>query len=354
MRRGIARVERDRPVEHLARRERVRLGGAAVQIAAPEAQIVGVEARRRPSPDLAHPLVVQLAGEARGDAVRQFLLHREQVVERPVEALGPEMHAAAHLLEPRSHSDAPARTSHRAADEVAGGGGGGALFRLLGPDGQRCSGKVRSAARGDDMEALEAGQVGDEVGGQSGGEVALLGRAADVLEGQHDDHGPAAERGRRRRRRRGEGGRAGSGAHLGGEAVAATRDGGDEPRRIRAERPAQGRNLHLQVVLLDDGARPDSVQQRILGDQFAPRLDQREQHVEGAAPERDGLPVDQKSPRLRQQAPPPERVPVASCRRSHPEAPIQEFSAGKPRLPRTFRTQGQHRRGDPMRSPRPC
>jgi hypothetical protein len=43
------------------------------------------------------------------------------------------------------------------------------------------------------VQALEAGQVCDEVGGQSGGKVALLGVAADVLEGQ------LAERGRRER-----------------------------------------------------------------------------------------------------------------------------------------------------------
>jgi hypothetical protein len=41
-------------------------------------------------------------------------------------------------------------------------------------------------------------------------------------------------------------------------------------------------DLHLQVVLLDDEARPGSIEQLVLADQTCASLDQSEQHVERA------------------------------------------------------------------------
>ena len=66
------------------------------------------------------------------------------------------------------------------------------------------------------------------------------------------------------------------------ESIAAPRNRGD---RLRSEQLAQRADLHLQVVLLHHHARPDDVEQLVLGHQPIAPLVQRLQHVERARTE---------------------------------------------------------------------
>jgi hypothetical protein len=54
---------------------------------------------------------------------------------------------------------------------------------------------------------------------------------------------------------------------------------------VRSEGVAQGRDLDLQGVLLDDPVRPDAVHQRVLADDSLLPLDKRHQHIKGARTE---------------------------------------------------------------------
>jgi hypothetical protein len=74
------------------------------------------------------------------------------------------------------------------------------------------------------------------------------------------------------------------------EPVATARNGND---RVLAEDLAQGRDLHLQVVLLDDELRPNTGQQLILADEFTRALDQRHQQLERSRAHGHGLALDE-------------------------------------------------------------
>jgi hypothetical protein len=79
----------------------------------------------------------------------------------------------------------------------------------------------------------------------------------------------------------------------GREPVPAPRDGRD---RLRPEHLAQGRDLHLQVVLLHDHVGPDEIDELGLPDDAVATLDQCQQQVERAGAERRGDAVDQHLP----------------------------------------------------------
>jgi hypothetical protein len=79
-------------------------------------------------------------------------------------------------------------------------------------------------------------------------------------------------------------------ADLSGELVASSRNRADQVA-IRSEGVAQGRDLEVQTVLLDNPVRPDSFHERIFGDDSPSPLDQRHQHIKGATAEVDRLTV---------------------------------------------------------------
>jgi hypothetical protein len=54
-----------------------------------------------------------------------------------------------------------------------------------------------------------------------------------------------------------------------------------------ADRAAQRRPLGWQIVLLDDLVRPDAVEEFLLADQRSFGLEQDQQQIEGACPQRD-------------------------------------------------------------------
>ncbi|HTW51375.1 MAG TPA: hypothetical protein VME45_05710 [Stellaceae bacterium] len=75
---------------------------------------------------------------------------------------------------------------------------------------------------------------------------------------------------------------------------------------VGAQRSAQRRDLGLQRVFLDDPVGPDARHQRVLGDDGAASLEQRQQHVKGAATELQRPAVGEQFAALRRQEETPE------------------------------------------------
>jgi hypothetical protein len=73
------------------------------------------------------------------------------------------------------------------------------------------------------------------------------------------------------------------------EAISATRDGLQVALRAPGvgDSLAQGRHMHLDVVLLDDRVRPDLGHELVLRDDLAARGDQHTEDIERAASNRD-------------------------------------------------------------------
>ncbi len=84
--------------------------------------------------------------------------------------------------------------------------------------------------------------------------------------------------------------------HLPGEPVTATRN---RRNRRGPQQLAQRPDLHLQVVFLDDQARPDGVEQLVFRDDPLAPLDQSHQHVESTRTERGSASPDQELTRRR-------------------------------------------------------
>ena len=88
-------------------------------------------------------------------------------------------------------------------------------------------------------------------------------------------------------------------ADLPGKLVAASGNRADQVA-IRPEGAAQGRDLDVQTVLLDDPVRPDALHQRVFADDSPLRLDKRHQHIEGAPAEMDRPTVGEELAAMRQ------------------------------------------------------
>ena len=76
------------------------------------------------------------------------------------------------------------------------------------------------------------------------------------------------------------------------EAIATARNGGDGGR---AQRFAQGRDMHVQVRLFDDGRAPHGIEEIVLADKAAGTLEQGDEKIEGAPAEGDGTAFDAKA-----------------------------------------------------------
>ena len=81
-------------------------------------------------------------------------------------------------------------------------------------------------------------------------------------------------------------------AHFSGELVAAPGHGPDEIA-VGSQGLAQCRDLGLKAVLLDHPAGPHAAHQLVLGQDRPGGIDERQEHIESAAAERDGLAVCQ-------------------------------------------------------------
>ena len=67
---------------------------------------------------------------------------------------------------------------------------------------------------------------------------------------------------------------------------------------MRPQQFAQRRDLHLQVVFLNDQPGPDQIEQLVLAHDPIAALDQRQQHIEGASAQFGGHPVHEQLSRL--------------------------------------------------------
>jgi hypothetical protein len=217
------------------------------------------------------------------DVARDLILHGEDVAERAVVALGPDMRAGFRLDQLRGDAHARADRAVAALHHVAH-----AELAADAADVDRASlvGEARVAR--DHEQPAQPRQVGKDVLHHAVGKIVMARVAAHVDEGQHRDRGPVGQRrqvlvrapyraGRGLRRQRA------------GETVTAPRNGDDIIAAVigLAERLAQAPDLHLDVVLLDDQPGPDALHQRVLGDELARRRDEDAEHLERAAAERD-------------------------------------------------------------------
>jgi hypothetical protein len=83
---------------------------------------------------------------------------------------------------------------------------------------------------------------------------------------------------------------------------------------VTAERLSQRHDLHGQVVILDDPARPDAVDQFLFRDQQSAALDQRQQKVKGARAQLDRLAVREQFALAHQDTKPAEFNDRFGCR----------------------------------------
>jgi hypothetical protein len=74
-----------------------------------------------------------------------------------------------------------------------------------------------------------------------------------------------------------------------------------------AQRPAQARDMHLEIALLDEGAGPDTGHELVLADQLAGALEQSDQNLQRATAEPHGLVSRHQEPSRRQKSEVPER-----------------------------------------------
>jgi hypothetical protein len=68
--------------------------------------------------------------------------------------------------------------------------------------------------------------------------------------------------------------------------------------RLRPQHLAQRRDLHLEVVFLNDQTRPDQIEQFVLADVPMAPFDQRHQYIESASAQLGGHPADEQLSRL--------------------------------------------------------
>ena len=118
------------------------------------------------------------------DALGDLILKLENVVQRAVEAVGPEMRAGFGFDQLRGDAQPGARLAHAALQHVAH-----AEFAPDLPDVDRLAlvGEARIAR--DHEQPLDARQAGDDVLDHPVDEIFLLRIAAHVLERQHRDRG---------------------------------------------------------------------------------------------------------------------------------------------------------------------
>ena len=190
----------------------------------------------------------------------------------PSRRLRPELRAALAVDELGGDPEPVAAPAHRALEQIAHA----ELGRDLADVG-RAALVGQRRAQGDDGEAAEAAEGGDDLGDDAVGEPGAVRVAAEVGEGQDREPRDARDRRQRLAPRR-------------EQAVADPRHGQDPvlPAVRGGERLAQAGDLHGEVALLDEAAGPGAGEEVLLGDGAAGRLGEGGEHGEGALAEGDG------------------------------------------------------------------
>ena len=249
--------------------------------------------------------------ERADDLSGYVILHGEDVGKFAVIALGPDMSAAFGVVELNGHPDAIGAPADAALEYITDSQ---FLRDLAQINGATLVGEARIA--GDDEEAGELRQRGDNVFRQSVGENLLLGIVADIGEGED------RERGRWRRRSRGR-----RLVRLGRLARAdeAIADAGDRRDPLAAvgrrtkKLPNRG-DLNREVALLDGRPRPPRVHEIGLGDHLARTLQKSFQEPNAATSDGERFTVTEKRPAfwIEQERSENEALP-GHCGRLHPD-----------------------------------
>ena len=236
----VAGLDRDGLPEGVARLEEVVALRRHAQVASAEERVlVRREVVRRlggrgPEVGLQH-----VPEEGRHDGADQLVLHVEELLLRPVVALGPHRALRARVDELGRDAHLVARASHAPLEHVAH-----AQLLADGDDVHRLALVAKRGIAGDHAQLREVRQIGDQVLREPIAEVLLLLVVAQVREGQHRDAGPGVRGGRDGLglgRRRDDGGlrsaRAGWGREL-GDQIRHPRESVLAPRRERARNRA--------------------------------------------------------------------------------------------------------------------
>ncbi len=190
VRRRKCRVAGKRPLEGL---DRLRSRAPVEEEAAPEVEVVCGRVprcgrvRRRvfaEEPD----------AERAGDRARDLVLHGEDVVERPVEALRPELVPARHVDELCRHAQAPARLPDAALEDGAHSEALADRANVLGLVLERERGRP-----GRDAKRLDLHERVDDLLAQPVAEVLAVLLRAQVPEREHGDRGASVGSARRQR-----------------------------------------------------------------------------------------------------------------------------------------------------------
>ena len=144
--------------------------------------VVGVEALGRLALGALDLRLLELWRDRADDALGHPVLQLEDVLERAVEAVGPEMGAGRRIDELAGDAHAVRGLAHAAFEHVAHAELAADLPHV---DGAALVGEARIA--GDHEQPANARQRGDDVLDHAVGEILLLGVAAHVLERQHGD-----------------------------------------------------------------------------------------------------------------------------------------------------------------------
>jgi len=124
-----------------------------------------------------------------GDADRDLILKVEDVLQRAVKAVGPQMRAAQCIDQLRGNSHPASRFAHRAFEHIADAEFAADLFHI-----DRLTLVRKARIAGDHEEPADAGERGDDLLDHAVGEVLLLRVAAHIGKGQHRDRWLVGER----------------------------------------------------------------------------------------------------------------------------------------------------------------
>ncbi len=290
---GVGGIELDRAPEQPRALLQVGLRVERNELPGPEVGLVGVDPRLGPHE---RPLLAVGQGAAPqrgGHALRDLVLDGEDVAERAVEALRPPVVAGRDLDELDGHPQPVSRLADAALEQRAH-----AEVTAHGADVGPRPAELEGRGPGGHAEPLDLGEGVDQLLREALAKVVLVPPGAHVRK-REDRDGRDVGDGRGRLGRR-LGGRLGEGGH---EPVAAAMPRLDEARPLRVvpERPAQLLDARGERVVAHRGARPDRLEQVLLGHQLARARDQDLQHCGGlrgeaellaAGPEASGVELE--------------------------------------------------------------
>ena len=218
----------------------------------------------------------QRGRQGAGDGGGEFVLHREDIDQVAIVAIGPDMAAGRRVDQLRGQADASAGFADAAFQNVADTQFAAGLNHI---DMTALINKGRVA--GDHEHPAEFRQRGDQILGHAVGEIFLLGIAAQIGERQDRDGG-LVRQGEAIRRRRPRRVRPALDDRIGDEAHALARHGPDRPLRRAAVAHRLARQFHGRIdrPVGNNPAAPDMLDQFVAADDTLAVFKQIHQQVE--------------------------------------------------------------------------